>query len=96
MVDLTPAWNRQITGDKPRLRFHLGRSNHPDDGGVTGGFHVGADVQLWWLIVGGTVGVDAYPSDGAPVRATTRPLAPMPIAERQVLVYGGAWLRRVR
>lgn len=53
------------------LGSHLGRSNHPDDGGVTGGFHVGAEVQLWWLIVGGTAGVDAYPSDGAPIRATT-------------------------
>jgi hypothetical protein len=53
------------------LGSHLGRSNHPDDGGITGGLQVGAEVQLWWLIVGGTVGVDAYPSDGAPVRATT-------------------------
>lgn len=50
---------------------HLGRSNHPDDGGVAGGLHVGAEVQLWWVILGGTLGADAYPSDGAPVRATT-------------------------
>ena len=50
---------------------HLGRSNHPDDGGFAGGLHVGAEVQLWWLILGGTLGADAYPSDGAPIRATT-------------------------
>ena len=50
---------------------HLGHSNHPSDGGLAGGLHVGAEVQLWWLILGGTLGVDAYPSDGAPVGATT-------------------------
>lgn len=50
---------------------HLGGSNHPGDGGVEGGLHVGAEVQLWWLILGGTLGADAYPGDGAPVRATT-------------------------
>jgi hypothetical protein len=50
---------------------HLGRSNHPDDGGFARGLYLGAEVQLWWLILGGTLGADAYPSDGAPVRATT-------------------------
>lgn len=53
------------------LGSHLGRSNHPDEGGFTGGLHVGAEVQLWWLILGGTLGQDGYPADVAPITATS-------------------------
>jgi hypothetical protein len=49
----------------------LGSSNHPDGGGLAGGVHARAELQLWWLLLGATAGVDAYPAaiGGAPAHA---------------------------
>src|SRR6185295_9423643 len=38
----------------------LGVTDHPDGGGVQGGLHFRVAVQLWWLTLGGTVGIDLY------------------------------------
>jgi hypothetical protein len=50
----------------------LGFSDHPDGGGLAGGLHFGVELQLWWLTLGGTVGIDLYADSnaGAPVRAS--------------------------
>jgi hypothetical protein len=52
--------------------LQLGTSNHPDGGGLVGGLHISADLQVWWLILGGSAGVDDYPNTNAeaPVNAT--------------------------
>ena len=51
----------------------LGSSDHPDGGGLAAGLHARADLQMWWLMLGGTAGVDGYPrtSAGVPIEATS-------------------------
>jgi hypothetical protein len=46
----------------------LGASNHPDGGGTAGGFHVEAELQVWWLIVGGVARADSYPTTNGGVQ----------------------------
>jgi hypothetical protein len=63
-------------GVAPRVTLaggaYLGRSDHPDGGGLVGGLQLCADLHVWWLILGGTAGIDDYPTTnaGAPVVAT--------------------------
>jgi hypothetical protein len=63
-------------GVAPRMTLsgaaYLGRSDHPDAGGLVGGLQFCAELQVWWLILGGTAGIDDYPATdaGAPVAAT--------------------------
>jgi hypothetical protein len=50
----------------------LGRTSDPDQVRGTGGVHALAELQLWWLILGGTAGGDANPfKGGAPIHATS-------------------------
>jgi hypothetical protein len=57
---------RVTVGFGPRL----GRTEHPDQIRGAGGVHVLAELQLWWLILGGTAGSDANPfTGGAPIHA---------------------------
>ena len=73
---LTTSVAAASPGLAPRVTLlgglQLGASNHPDDGGVVGGLHISADLQVWWLILGGSAGLDDYPNTNAeaPVNAT--------------------------
>jgi hypothetical protein len=73
---LTPSVVAASPGITPRaslaLGLHLGSSDHPDGGGFAGGIHVRADLQVWWLLLGGIAGTDAYPhtNAGAPISAS--------------------------
>ena len=62
-------------GLAPSVTLHgglrLGRSDHPDAGGITGGVDLGVELQVWWLSLGGSLGAHGYPSvDGAPIQGT--------------------------
>lgn len=65
---------------RPRVTLaggaQLGFSDHPDDGGVGAGLQFRTELQLWWMILGGSVGTGGYPSSeaGAPVHATSAAL----------------------
>jgi hypothetical protein len=52
---------------------YLGHSDHPEGGGLVGGLQLCAELHVWWLILGGTAGIDDYPATdaGAPVVATS-------------------------
>jgi hypothetical protein len=73
---LTSSLVAASPGASPRVTVvggaQLGFSDHPDGGGLAGGLHFRVDLQIWWLIVGGTVGIDLYADTnaGAPVNAS--------------------------
>jgi hypothetical protein len=64
-------------GVTPRVTLsgaaYLGRSDHPDGGGLVGGLQFCTELHVWWLILGGTAGIDDYPATdaGAPLAATS-------------------------
>jgi hypothetical protein len=75
-VALAPSIAAATPAVSPRVTLlgggQLGFSDHPDGGGLAGGFHLHVDLQVWWLILGATAGMDIYAETnaGTPLNAT--------------------------